>query len=176
MDNQQESSKFIRISWLAGIIDGEGTITLTLHERKNQTPIIKPKVTLVNTDEKIINKVIEILKENNFPFWVSKYQGKGTWKDRWVIEISGIKRLMKFLPEIKDYLVGKNEEANLVLEWCERRFDATENKHKRLYYTKEDVDILMKVKKLHGHQDKIDYDRILKSSETICRTQEIVKI
>jgi len=86
MDNQQESSITQKdFGWLGGIIDGEGTITLVLKERKNKTPIITPKLTIVNTDEKIINKVQEIYKYLNIPFWRTEYEGNKNWKKRYGI-------------------------------------------------------------------------------------------
>lgn len=149
MDNQQESSRFVEMSWLGGIIDGEGTITLSIINRTNKTPLVKPKVSIVNTDEKIINKIKEILTKNNFAFWVSEYEGNKNWKKRYVIEISGMGRIMKFLPEINSYLVGKKELGELVLQWCMDRYN------KRILYTPSDLEIIKKVKSIHGHQDKI---------------------
>ncbi len=94
MDNQQESSRLERkLGYLAGIIDSEGTITLRFHSRKNKTPIIQPAITIVNTDIKIINACTDILKELRLPFWLTEYEGKGNWKKRYLIEISGLKIL-----------------------------------------------------------------------------------
>jgi len=38
----------------------------------------------------------------------------------------------------------------------------TNNKHRRLYYSQADIDLYIKVKSLHGHQDRIHKDRIKK--------------
>lgn len=177
MDNQQESSITQKdFGWLGGIIDGEGTITLVLKERKNQSPLITPKLTIVNTDKKIIDKILEIYKHLNIPHWITEYKGTKNWKKRYVIEVVGISRILRTLPILINYLVGKKELADLVLNWCNRRYNSTYNKHRRIYYDEKDIEIYYKVKSLHGHQDKINKDRIrkvlLKSSETICQTQK----
>ena len=149
MENQQESSRLIEMSWLAGIIDGEGTITLSVINRKNKPPLVKPKVQIVNTDILIIDKIKEILTKNQYPFWVTEYQATGNWKKRYAIEISGMGRIIKFLPYVNEYLVGKKELGEIILQWCLDRYN------KRLGYTKEDFETILKVKAMHGHQDKI---------------------
>lgn len=173
MDNQQESS-IKELSWLGGIIDGEGTITLRYHERKNQTPIIKPVFTVVNTSDIIIDEITRILIKNNIPFWKTDYKKTDRWKSKTLIEVGGIKRLLKFLPIIEDYLVGKRENSKIVRAWCERRLSKYSN-GKHTYYDREDFGSLIEVKKLHGHQDQIDYakiEKLLKSSETIRDTSK----
>jgi len=172
MDNQQESLRLERkLGYLAGIIDGEGTITLRFHSRKDKTPIIQPAVTIVNTDIKIINACANTLKELGLPFWLTEYEGKGNWKKRYLIEISGLKRVPKILSVITDYLVGKKELAEIVNEYCERRLNLL---GRHWYYTEEDLEYVRRVKSFHGHQDKvkITLETIAKSSETICGTQD----
>jgi hypothetical protein len=150
MDNQQESSK--DIAWLCGIIDGEGTITLRFHRRKNKTPVIQPVINIVNTNEKIINNIIRILKSLEVPFWVSEYKRTENWKTRWVIEVSGIKRAKKLIPLIENDLVGKKENIELMKLWCEKRYNEL---GKRSYYTDWDLEIVKQIKLLHTHQDQV---------------------
>jgi hypothetical protein len=164
MDNQQESLRLLNLGWLAGIIDGEGTVTLRLHRRKNNTrTMITPTVTMVNTDKTLIDKYIEILKEYDIACWVTYYEKTSNWKARWKVEITGLRRCVKALPVFKDILVAKKELANIVFEWCEYRLKTVGRKP---CYTQYDLDVLKKVKSFHGHQ------LVLKSSETICGTPE----
>ena len=46
---------------------------------------------------------------------------KPNWSDRHHIEIRGMKRLLKILPELIPRLVTKAAEAELVMEWIESR-------------------------------------------------------
>lgn len=151
MDNQQESSK--DLGWLCGIIDGEGTVTLRFHRRKNRTPFIQPVITIVNTNKQIIDNIIRILKEYKIPFWVSEYKRTSAWKTRWMIEISGIKRILKFIPIIDNGLVGKKENLELMKTWCESRYDEL---GKRTYYTDWDIEIVKQIKLLNSHQDQVE--------------------
>lgn len=172
MENQQESLEVVKeLSWLGGIIDGEGTITIRYKGRKNQSPLLAPVCSLVNTDMDMINEVIRILKKHDIAFWISDYKQTGKWKARRLIEIAGIKRVAKFLPVIEEYLVAKKEECKLVREWCNFRVDEYGKYRNHVNYTRTDFEAVVKIKSLHGHQDQIDYkklEKLLKSSETIC--------
>jgi hypothetical protein len=152
MENQQE--RFKDIGWLCGIIDGEGTVTLRFHARKGKTPLIIPAITIINTDKQIIDKCIEILNRLDIPMWVNEYQASEKWRKRYRIEVSGIRRAMKFLPFLSENLIGKREEAALVLEWCNNRYSKVSTK--RRYYDEWDLSMVRKVKLLHGHQDKVE--------------------
>ena len=57
MGNQQER----HFGWLAGIIDGEGTITFQTYKHHNHIRIT-PFICIVNTDMKIINECNRILE------------------------------------------------------------------------------------------------------------------
>jgi hypothetical protein len=165
MDNQQERLK-LDLSWLAGIIDGEGTISLRVRNRKHQSTLITPVVSITNTNYIIMYKVIEILKENNIPHWVHETNYNVTknplWKSALEVQIMGIKRCSIILPIIYNYLVGKKDQCELVMNWCLSRKD---DFGKRKYYSEEDLKIANQVKELHGHK------LVLKSSETIRQTQ-----
>jgi hypothetical protein len=170
MDNQPESLITVKeLSWLGGLIDGEGTITIRYHERKNNRPMLHPVFTLPNTSTKIIEEAKRILQKNNIPFWQTNYKGTDKWKPNSIIEVNGIKRLLKFLPIIEEYLIEKRENSKLVRNWCEKREANYLLNRNWKYYDREDFETLIKIKKLHGHQDEIDYEKIeklLKSSET----------
>lgn len=158
MENQQESLVQEReLGWLGGIFDGEGTITIRIRNRKGQSDLLTPVVTVSNTDRLMIDKIIEIYKKLSVPFWVTNYKAKGNWKESWKIEITGIKRCKKILPILKTYLVNKKELAELVLDWCNSRINSL---GKREFYSDEDIEIVKYIKSKHGHK------LALKSSET----------
>lgn len=157
-DNQQESSRQIRLGWLAGILDGEGTVTIRIRNRRNKSDLLTPVVTVANTDKEIIDRILEIYKENNIPYWVTYYPQKGNWAGSWRVDTVGIKRCIRILNVIKEFLVGKKFEADLVYGWCTNRKDTL---GKRKYYDESDLEVVRQLKALHGHK------LVLKSSETI---------
>jgi hypothetical protein len=122
MGNQQERLRRERLAWLGGILDGEGTLTIIEKRRKNKVgSIYQPAITLVNTDKKIIERCIEILKENEIPHWVHFYDKTKKWKRRWRIEVGGLKRVAKSIPILSEFLVGKREQADILKEFCDLR-------------------------------------------------------
>jgi hypothetical protein len=159
-DNQQESSllKERRLGWFGGIIDGEGTITIRVKERKGQSTILTPVISMVNTDKLIIDMFVDILKEYEIPHWITYYDPTDKWRGCWAVQISGLKRCKKALPVFKDYLVAKKELAEIVLDWCNSRISRL---GKREYYSEKDLEIVRLVKSKHGHK------LVMKSSETI---------
>lgn len=59
MDNQQERFD-VELSWLAGIIEGEGWVSLILYknrQKKGFLPAFTPCIGMVNCDELIVNQV-----------------------------------------------------------------------------------------------------------------------
>ncbi|MFC1510767.1 LAGLIDADG family homing endonuclease [Candidatus Margulisiibacteriota bacterium] len=95
-------------AYLAGIIDGEGTVTLARHH-KNQTP--SPHITVANSS-------LPLLK------WIKKKFGgcicrKKTYKAHhrqtyvWGVSYDNALRLLE---KIKDYLIIKKPQANLILK------------------------------------------------------------
>lgn len=72
-ENQQETATESEIAWLAGIIEGEGTVALSCWQRK---PGVKPKIgteiKLYNTDSGLINKAIEIVNKLGINPYISQ--------------------------------------------------------------------------------------------------------
>jgi hypothetical protein len=64
-------SEDVELAWLAGIIDGEGTIGVYKVDNGKRKPYHIFNFTIVNTDAEILNKAESILKNNNIFF--SKY-------------------------------------------------------------------------------------------------------
>lgn len=116
--------KKIEGAYCAGIIDGEGCISLTIHRQltkygwKDQ---VCHKVYVANTNKRLLEWLVEITGLGK----VKKYsQSKSTKWERfdsakikplfvWAIWGNGIRQ---FLPQILPYLVIKQEHAELMLE------------------------------------------------------------
>lgn len=147
MDNQQENLRRERLAWLGGILDGEGTLTIIEKRRKTKIgSIYQPTISMVNTDEKIIERCVEIFKENGIPHWVHFYDKTKKWKRRWRIEVGGLKRVARTLPIITEFLVGKREQADILKEFCELRLNQL-GQHNR--YTDYELRLVSLVKMLN---------------------------
>jgi hypothetical protein len=114
VNNQVDVAK-ADIAWLAGFWDADGSVLLT----KRQTYLV-PVASCVNTSKKIINNVTRVLDAADLAYRVD-YQDRGervNARPAWVVRMEGRNRVYPFLQMIRDSLVGKQEQADLVLQWC----------------------------------------------------------
>lgn len=96
----------VKKAYLAGIIDGEGTVTLMKHH-KNETHI--PFVGIANNNLALL-KWIKSLAGGNI---CSKKKRLPHHNDSYVLNIRQ-DRALRFLGEIKQYLIVKRRQAELI--------------------------------------------------------------
>lgn len=104
-------------AWLAGIIDGEGCISLF-----RRSTYYVPSVKIANTNEKLINRCKEILEEVGIEYYI-RYSDRGERKNAkpaWELVLESRPRVVAVLELILPYLVSKDEQAKLVLDWCSK--------------------------------------------------------
>lgn len=109
MDNPQVTE--LEVAWLAGIWDGEGTISVRRNVKINQ---FSPRVSMVNTNAKIIQQVDSILDKMGIGHYLrEKGQGgfAGSKRQCWIISIETLQGCRMFLEQVGKYLVGKYPQA-----------------------------------------------------------------
>ena len=93
-------------AYLAGLVDGEGTVTLMKHHG-NETPT--PNATIANNNLELLEWVktkvggMVVSKKRRLPHHSNSYA--------WVIRQD---RAIRFLEEIKQYLIVKRQQAELI--------------------------------------------------------------
>lgn len=144
MDDQQLRMRK-RLNWLGGILDGEGTVTITKRSStiKKVQNNASPVISIINTDMKIIDEVVNILKEFSLPFYVhTKTNSKHLeWKIKYVVLFAGMKRCLKVIPVLKDYTIGKKYKLEAMMDWITYRLSLPKN----ATYTEMDFDYINKV-------------------------------
>ena len=148
-DNQQEIGL---VAWLAGIIDGEGTVSLSINKRRKQMIRSTPKVIIGNTDQGIIDKCVEAITmigvgkylriKRPAPRRVCGVMVK-EFKQVTTIEVGGFKRVRTLLLAVQPWLAGeKAKRAELLLTFIEGRIGYAESSKKaqNVTYRQEDVD------------------------------------
>ena len=95
-------------AYVAGIVDGEGTVTLMKHH-KNETPI--PHVSVANNNLKLL----QWIKHRCGGLIASKKKYKPQHNDSFVWSVRQ-DRALRFLEEIAKYLIVKKPQAVLILE------------------------------------------------------------
>ena len=135
-DNQQRRLDS-RLGWLGGIIDGEGMITVI--KRTNGYSFI-PRISIANSDTKIIDEVAEIFNELNLPYYIQSksYNVGKEVRIKYELLVNGLVRCSQVLPHIIPFLVSKKERAKELLSWCEYRL----SRKKGEKYTDKDTLIL----------------------------------
>ena len=93
-------------AYIAGIVDGEGTVTLMKHH-KNEMPA--PSVSVANNNLKLL----KYLKKRIGGVIVSKKKYKPHHNDSYAWSVKQ-DRALSFLKEIKKYLIVKRQQAELI--------------------------------------------------------------
>ena len=124
--------------WLAGLIDGEGTITVERRKRDNKYNY-QPQIIINNTSLELLNKIKEvvgcgtILKHS--PSYTKKHPN---WNPVWRLEIKGSFAVYTLLKQIYPYLIVKRRHAEIVMKICEENIRAyLTNKPANLEYLEE---------------------------------------
>lgn len=108
-------------AYIAGFIDGEGTIGLM--KRKNKSSI-EYAVRITNKDKYTLEKILEFFNENNIHGSISQ-QSKKPIRDGWsiiyVIQIGSREGVKKIIENTLPYLITKKERAKIMLKFFEIR-------------------------------------------------------
>lgn len=182
MANQQATPIEGEIAWLAGIIEGEGTLCMSMWTRasyaKDRRPKIGLQVKIYNSDAGIIRKaasILEILavgfhlKERDMPP-MAKFGGSGQYAPNapmLTLTVSNLSAVRRVLQTIRPWLFGeKSARADLMLQFLERRFAKyeTQGMGKRAAYDTGDVRLVLAFAK-NGRGDVKTVERVLNELE-----------
>lgn len=160
------------LGYLAGIIDGEGTITLERSGKRRLCGVmgLVPKVVVANSNEAIVNYVIMLFKKIGItPYIKTQIAGKyGRHKKMYWIIFHGLTRTTKALTILLPYLVGKLAQAQLVLEFNAYRGDPIKAKGRP--YGPIELGILQKIRALNfrGMSETEDPTHMMRNDSPPC--------
>ncbi len=104
-------------SYLAGLIDGDGTISV-YHNKTSWNPSVK----IANSDKATMDIISKMLKQRLYVY--KKKKRKTRTLPIYTLHIFSLHRLIPFLKGIIPFLKGKRKRAELLLELCESRAKA----------------------------------------------------
>ena len=124
MGNQQATQA--EIGWLAGIIDGEGHIGLSLQNSKVSRSV-KFDLQIVNTDFALTDKVVSIIRKMGVnPYIRDRVHQKSTWATNRIVSVGKMAHIKIILGQCTEHLTGlKREKAEMVLALIESRIKKT---------------------------------------------------
>lgn len=109
-----------KIAWLAGLWDGEGSITIFRHVEKGGYVKLKPCLVLTNTDVNIINEATKILDSLDIRMHVVDYTRPRS-KRIYQLTTSKLDNLKRFCEIFTPFLIGKRAQAELLSRYVESR-------------------------------------------------------
>ena len=137
----QSISREVDLAWLAGIIDGEGNIQLSMKENANGSSYLDTKVRIYNTDVRMMQKVAKIYVNENivFCYTIGNNNRKNPrWKRQMGIQVASHGSTSKLLNLVLPYLVNKKRLAEIMVEAIKHRKSLPYNgSRKRLNYEKD---------------------------------------
>ena len=171
MDRDNQQATCSEIAWLAGLMEGEGSISMTVAKNsQGDKPKLSFGIMLYNTDALIIKKAVEIMRLMGFePNIIEKTQkpmmkadGSGHYFSRdpmLVVRIRTMTDILSFLTKLRPYLFGqKSARADLIMQLIKRRLDARSkaigNSPRHNPVTEEDYELIRRYCELPGTRTK----------------------
>lgn len=157
MDNQQVRLKqmlelrkkmITAQAWIAGMIDADGWIGFQSRVRKGKWATHDPAVDIAS----ICPATIRILDETIRKLGCGCYVRKGNVG----VRVVGLRRCKTLLEQVISFMVTKQLEAQLILEWCNSRL----GHDKQTTYTKDELEILDNIKRMKSLRNLRDYTPI----------------
>jgi hypothetical protein len=114
LDNQHA----MHLAWLAGLFDGEGSLTIGRDERRKHTRLIA-RFSISNTDPNIIERVQDILIRHGFHPYVYE-QDRADWKKVcYHIQVNRRVEIKMIIEMLMPHMVGKKAKAAMMLRFIE---------------------------------------------------------
>lgn len=102
--------------YLAGIIDGEGTIGIYGNKRPDSRPALRPSISISNTDERLIDAIMTTLP-NSIYLSRAKSRKEKHHKFQLNIRIENYFSVLYVLKKIIPYLIIKKKQAEIMLKF-----------------------------------------------------------
>lgn len=116
--NQQATS--IKLAWLAGIWDGEGTISIYYAKQNNA---YVARLTLSNTSDEMINEIAKIFDSLDIKghIWKATKQRKASHKLEYHMTVNKLENVLRGTKAMLPYLIVKKAQAELIIRFIESR-------------------------------------------------------
>ena len=177
MADQQATPTESEIAWLAGIIEGEGTLAMAIyhHNGTARQPKVGLKVIVYNSDAGIMRQVVSVvsrlmighhIRERELPP-MRKPSGEGHYQPTapmMIMTIGKMSDIDTVLKAIRPWLYGdKAARADLMLQFLDRR--AQKNNGKRTLYDAGDIRLVLDFARLGRRQGTDLTERVLNELE-----------
>ena len=129
--------------YLAAFIDADGCVSIHKQPSTGGKTNYVPHVGISSTCKKTIEYLDRKFKECEYGHYITfRKVTNPNWTDRYVIEVRGMLRCKKILEDIVEYMVTKEDEAKIVLEFIRLR----QSHSKMIPYSEEEMKCIENVK------------------------------
>lgn len=143
--------------WIAGLIDGDGSIALNFVKRKRKYHYrhdfsLLPSIRITNNNLELL----EVLKKTiGGGICIQRASAKNKkWKDFYHWTLVGIFRIKSLLKQVLPDLIVRRPQAELILKYCTSRIKRLKGKP-RAPYSKDEIELVHKMEVLNrgkGHK------------------------
>lgn len=141
-----------KLAWLAGLWDGEGTITVFKHQdQSDKYWKLRATCCITNTDPNIITEVLKLGDELGINYAMFTRQPER--KEHAVSYQLNLRKMSSekiLLDAIIPYLIGKRAQAELTLRFVESRMKHMKGTNEERAYTEEEEDISKQLYRLNA--------------------------
>jgi len=123
------------LAYLAGFIDGEGSIHISIQHEEWFQPIIS----VSNSHKETMGWISSVLGAKCV-YQYDKRPESGNWKSMYLASITGQRKILRLLQLIHPYLKTKKVQAKLMMAFCELRLEERMCNPKS-GYTQDDIEI-----------------------------------
>lgn len=106
-----------KLSYLGGLIDGEGCFTLC----KTRNSAVTPVFTLASTSNTIINFIVLVFEEYGLKYSITETDRQDNSKPYKTIRIQGSTNIISFLNLVENYILEKKPQLLLLKEFVQIR-------------------------------------------------------
>lgn len=187
-DNQQATPTEAEIGWLAGIMEGEGTLSMTLFKRPRRKGTtaseignlaVTVHVRFYNSDAGIIKQVVSILQRMMVAYRISereqrpmlKPDGNGHYVSRdpmLTVSTNNLAAAQRLLSQLRPWLYGnKAHRADLMLEFIEKRLGRACGPRggRAALYTADEIRLVLRCLKTGTRANTAMVERVLNDFE-----------
>ena len=152
MDNQQvrlslREKQIATLGWLAGMIDADGCLGFQSRLRRKKWLTHEPYIDVSSVCPASIERLVAACESLGIGCFVAHEKQKCAG-----IRIAGIERCKGAVMVLRRFMVTKQKEAELMLEWCLSR-----NEHSSQPYSDYEDSLIAKVKSMKNERNLRDY-------------------
>ena len=138
----------INWSYIAGFLDGEGSLTITKHKRSSSKTRLVSRIDFYNSNEKVIKKIQKFLEKYEINCKIYKRQLDKKWKFVFSLKILRLEDQFRLLEYIKNKLIVKTEQYKVLFNFLKIRINKI--KKKEYDFSEEEFKLQEKIHHMNG--------------------------